>query len=305
MQGEERDQRSSEGKIIWLASYPKSGNTWLRSLLTAYLLPDEPLDLQALIGGPIQLQRQVLDDHAAISSAEMGFDELLPYRSALHKSLTGAGEGTFFVKTHDAYARSSDGVRLLPPTASAGAIYLVRDPLDIVPSLAHHEGRDLDWTVARMADPQATLNQWPDRTSPSLPERMGCWSGHVASWLEQTDIPVLLLRYEDLHADPVAALTRVSGFSGLPIDTADIAHAVESCSLHRLQTLEHKSGFREAPSAERRFFRSGMVGAGQQQLSTDQRNRMIAIHKQQMERLGYDTQANPSKASVSHRSTRP
>lgn len=56
--------------IIWLASYPKSGNTWLRALLTAYLAPDQPLDLAALTGAPVQLDRQALDDACGIASAE-------------------------------------------------------------------------------------------------------------------------------------------------------------------------------------------------------------------------------------------
>lgn len=279
--------------IVWLASYPKSGNTWLRSLLHACLDPDKTLDLNNLGGGPVHLVRQTLDDYCAISSGEMLPEELIPYRADLHMHLAMQCTFPAFIKTHDAYTLDRTGQPLFPTQTSAGAVYITRDPVDIIPSLAHHEGRDTQWTIDRLADPQAALNQWADKSSTALPEFTGSWSGNVASWLEQTDIPVLHIRYEDMHADPAEALQKVLDFCGLEVGQHRIAEAVAACSFDRLKRLESEQGFREKTSSERAFFRSGKVGEGRASLSVDQRQSIIATHREWMEKLGYSTEAQP------------
>lgn len=273
--------------IVWLASYPKSGNTWLRSLLHAYLYPDEPLDLNDLGGGPVHLARQTLDDYCAISSGEMLPEELIPYRAILHTHLAKQCTFPAFIKTHDAYTVGRSGQPLFPQECSAGAIYIARDPVDIAPSLAHHEGRDLDWTINRLADPHAALNQWTDKSSTALPEYTSGWSGNVASWFGQTEIPVLYIRYEDMHTDPASTLDQVLKFCSLQVDQSKIAAAVSACTFDALQRLEGARGFREKPSSQRAFFRSGKVGEGRATLSVEQQQSIIATHREWMEKLGY------------------
>ena len=273
--------------IIWIASYPKSGSTWLRCLLTASLFPEEPLDINRLIGGSHQLGRQALDDYCAIDSAHMRFDELVPYRAALHRYLAEEAGEAMFLKTHNCFVPPKDGGGLFPQEASRGALYVVRDPVDIIPSLAHHEGRDLVWTVARLGDREATLNQWTDKTSTSLPEWMDSWSGHVASWLDQTSIPICLVRYEDLHDKSHATLARVLEFCGIAHSPATIDAAIRSCAITQLKDKEARSPFREAVSSARPFFRSGTIGDGHKTFGTHELQAFRRTHGSQMHRLGY------------------
>ncbi|WP_164931322.1 sulfotransferase domain-containing protein [Erythrobacter sp. HKB08] len=273
--------------IVWLASYPKSGSTWVRALLTACLFPDEPLDLSALVGGPIVFDRSLLDDHAAIDSADLTLDALLPYQSAFHRAFAAEGDGPVLVKTHSAFRRASDGTALFPKQASAGAILIVRNPLDIVASYAHHEGKTADAIIERMADEEARQDEWPDKTSKAVPQLLGSWSTNVTSWLDQDEIPLLLVRYEDLLSDPAGQLDRITSFCGLSIDLEKQGAATDAASFERLKKAEDDAGFSEKPRAGKAFFRKGRTGGSTRELNEAQNRRILEDHGAAMRRLGY------------------
>ncbi|MCR2833197.1 sulfotransferase domain-containing protein [Parerythrobacter lacustris] len=273
--------------IVWLASYPKSGSTWLRALLTACLCPEEPVDLNQLVGTAVVFERAQLDEHAAIDSAHHSLDELLAYQSDYHRAFAHDQQGPVFIKTHSAFRSTPDGIDLFPRSASAGAIVVVRNPLDIVGSYAHHEGKSADAIIARMADSEARQDAWDDRISKALPQRIADWSGNIASWLDQSAMPVCLVRYEDMLADTKAALIRVLEFSGIDLGDDTVQRAVEACSFARLSAAEAQGGFAEKPSQTRSFFRAGAGGQGIRELTALQASRIHADHCAVMERLGY------------------
>lgn len=280
--------RAVPGSIVWLASYPKSGNTWLRAMLTHLLhAPGEDFSVNALAGGIVGGDRHALDDACAISSAEMTPAELLPYRALLHRQMAAEAPAPFFVKTHDLYACAADGTALFPADASRAAIYIVRNPLDVALSFAHHSQQDLDATIARMADAHATLNVWPDRVSDFLPVHLGRWSDHVASWTRQRAIPVCLIRYEDMLADPGAALTRVAAAAGIAATPEAIAAAARASSLESLQAREAAEGFSEKPANMPTFFRTGRAGDWASALGEAQVARIVADHRAQMAAFDY------------------
>lgn len=276
------------GSIVWLASYPKSGNTWARAMLTHLLAePGDDFSVNALAGAPEGGDRHALDDACAISSAEMKPAELLPYRAMLHRQMAAENPAPFFVKTHDQYALASDGTALFPADASRAVIYLVRNPLDVVLSFAHHSQHPVDTMIARMADPGTMLNLWPDRISDFLPVHLGRWSDHVAGWTQQRAIPLCLLRYEDMIADPETALARVAAAAGIAASPAQIAAAVAASSFERLREREAAEGFSEKPPNMPNFFRAGRTGDWRAALSGDQVARIIADHRGQMAALDY------------------
>ncbi len=258
-------------------------------MLTHLLQPtDQPLDLAALVGGEMASDRHTLDDYCGISSAEFSYAELLPYRSMLHYQLALENPRPWFVKTHDQYGVDSAARALFPAAASAAAIYLVRHPLDVAVSFAHHAVASIDTIIERMADGSATLNHWQNRISAFLPVLLGSWSGHVRSWTDQDDIPLLVLRYEDMLADPVASLERVVAIAGLDFTPAQCAEAVEATHFDRLQALEAKTGFIEKPVDAPSFFRAGNSDGWRTILSSRQVDRLVADHRTTMARLGYD-----------------
>jgi len=276
------------GSIVWLASYPKSGNTWVRAMLTHLLhAPGDDFSVNALAGAPEGGDRHSLDDACAISSAELTPAELLPYRALLHRQMADENSAPHFVKTHDRYALDAGGTALFPADASRAVIYIVRNPLDVALSFAHHGQQDVDATIARMANPDTMLNVWPDRISDFLPVHLGRWSDHVAGWTQQQAIPVCLLRYEDMLADPAAALARIAAAAGIDASPAAIAAAAAASSFDRLRAREADEGFTEKPANMPRFFRAGRAGEWRSALTEAQIARIVADHRDRMASLDY------------------
>lgn len=275
--------------LVWLSSYPKSGNTWLRAMLSVLTDPETPLDLNRLPFGMDLFDRQLLDDFAGISTATMTTRELIPYQAQLFAMASQQGTRPEFAKTHAAAITANCGTRLFDAGAAAGAIYLVRNPLDVVVSYAHHGAYSLEDTIARMRDAEGTLHQWHDKSGSNLPQLMGGWSDHVASWIDDCEFPVLLVRYEDMLGDTATTLENVAQFCGLEVGCDAIRSAVKRCEFGSLRANEEAEGFSEKPSANRSFFRSGRSGDGSNILSKEQISRIVEDHGAIMQRLNYAT----------------
>ena len=274
--------------LVWLASYPKSGSTWLRAVLTNYLREDaEPASINALIGRPLAGDRDAFDETLGLESSDMTQDEVLRYRPLFHTTLADELPSPTFVKVHDAYLRLPCGTALFPPAATAGVIYQVRNPLDVAVSYAHHRNKPLDDTVQWMNDPAAAESGDPTKGSPRLREPLTTWSGHVTSWLDQDALPLHVARYEDLLADPHAGFGRIVRFAGLEWDGARLARAIDHSAFPRLAAQEAESGFHEKQPTAPSFFRAGVAGSWRTALSTRQVRALVDAHGPVMERLGY------------------
>ncbi len=295
-------------RTLWLASYPKSGNTWLRMLIANLSATEAPVDINDLPErGGIASARGSFDFLTLIDSGLLTHDEIDGLRPRVYEALArGAQDDEYdepedappvrFVKVHDAYTFNADGGPLLAGARGAdGAIVIVRDPRDVAPSLAHHSGIPIDQAVAMMDDEQAAFCGKADRQHNQLRQQLPRWSGHAASWLDQTDIPVLLVRYEDMQADAAGQLRRVLAFAERPASDEDIARAVGFARFEQLRGQERDRGFREAPRPHQggNFFRRGESGAWREELTTEQVARIEAAHAPMMRRLGYALSTAP------------
>ena len=205
------------GPIVWLASYPKSGNTWLRAFLTSYQRADhEAFSINGLVG-PSAASRLLFDAYLGCSSSDMTAAEILAVRPRFHALLGRELTRPAFVKVHDAYIRASQAAAVFPRTATAGAVYLVRNPLDVAVSLAHHDDTSVDTAITKM-NHAATLAPQVTSLSVQIPQPLLTWSAHVTSWLRDAEFPVHAARYEDLLADPAAGFGGIVRFCGLEWD---------------------------------------------------------------------------------------
>ena len=160
-----------------------------------------------------------------------------------------------FVKVHDAYTLTPKGEPLLAGRRGAdAAIVIVRDPRDVAPSLANHNRSSIDKAIAFINDKDAAFCGRTNRQPNQLRQRLPGWSTHVGSWLDQTDIPVHLVRYEDLTADSAGTFARALAFAGRPAAAEQIARAIEFAAFAQLQAQEREKGFREAPRSGRDAF---------------------------------------------------
>ncbi|MBN2148750.1 MAG: sulfotransferase domain-containing protein [Anaerolineales bacterium] len=274
--------------ITWLASYPKSGNTWLRTLLTNYLHDgDAPADVNKLDGGPIASARMWFDEWVGIEASALTDEMIEQLRPGVYRCMVHENPQPLYIKVHDAWRCTASGDSVFPADISAGVVYILRNPLDVVASFANHFGLSLSDAVEKMCDPTHALARALGGLTDQLRQPMRDWSGHVQSWLDESGLPSHLVRYEDLLAEPEDIFGAVVQFCGLPVDPERIRKAVAFSSFDVLQRQEQENGFRERPlKAASPFFRRGQSGAWREELSPELVQRMIAFHGKTMRRFG-------------------
>jgi hypothetical protein len=272
------------GKLIWLASYPKSGNTWLRAFLHNYLRnPEKPYDINRLLDfTATENDAGLYKAYDPRPASQFSFADVQRMRPLLHRDLTESFPGSVFVKTHNA-ALAVEGVPLQTPDVTAGSIYIVRDPRDIAISYASHLGVPIDRVIRLMGDPAATVGG----DDAHVFERLGSWSLHIQSWAGRRDPRCLLLRYEDMQIDPLRSFGRVVAFLGTTPDPDRLAQAIRFSAFDQLRDQEQSNGFIERPAQSQQFFRSGRSGQWRDLLTPAQRAQIEADHGVEMERCGY------------------
>ena len=297
----ERRAPSKPG-ILWIASYPKSGSTWTRAVLTNYLQDsDEPAFINALVGHWNDSIRDKFDELIGVDSSDLRPDELARYLPRFRELLAEAlcaprpedgamdevrRSAPHFAKTHEIYQGPVGGARF-SPAGAAGVIDLVRNPLDVAVSYAHHLQLPIDEVLRLMSDPNDGEASSASHIHSMLPNLMTTWSGHVSSWLEQTALRLQVARYEDLLADPQAGFGAIVQFAGLQWDAGRLARAVERSAFHRLRAQEAESGYGERQPTAPLFFRAGVAGSWRAALTREQVQALVDAHRPVMERLGY------------------
>lgn len=264
-------------KIVWIASYPRSGNTWVRFQLANLLYGRVP--------SSAALNKAIPDIHRKFSGGQL------------------YGNRKLLIKTHWCY-RPDMPLR----EDTIGAIYILRHPIDVLVS-------NLDYQMVRSArlrtlgdssERQEIARRWIDEYiavggDPSFEQLgIGGWNENIASWTgSPLPYPRLVLRYEDLKADPTAGLAKMAGFLGFPADPARLAEAVELSSFSAMRALEEQEIRARAPgifyspmieagiSEGHRFVRRGEAGGQEDALSPDQRRAALQRFGAVMARFGY------------------
>lgn len=282
--------------IVWLASYPKSGNTWFRTFLANFLSErDQPADINALDDAPIASARGSFDEALGYDSGEMTFDEVDALRPEVYQHIAAEATETLYSKVHDAYTFLPDGRALIPPDATACALYFVRNPLDVAVSFAHHSAMaSVDHLITALANEQHCFCDTSAAESNQLRQKLLSWSSHVRSWVDAPGIRVHVMRYEDMKRTPEETFARAVRFLGLPEDRARLEKAIAFSRFDELRAQEEKAGFREKMPKAKSFFRKGEVGSWREVLTPDQAQRIVTAHAAVMRRFGYlDEQGQP------------
>lgn len=257
-------------RIIWLASYPKSGNTWMRSLLATYFMPaGQAPDINNLRRFTTADVRQDFFDAAngAPFNSEL-VDDWLRVRPKALALIAGSKPGTHFVKTHCQAVRYQ-GQDLIPPQVTAGAIYMMRNPFDLAPSFARHQSADIDTAIERMCNPDAMMG-----TETGIRDALGRWDDHVRSWTGAPGLPRQVVRYEDMLDKAPKTVRGLLEFLSIKPDSAKLARAIKATSFENLKKQEDELGFTERPDGMKRFFAKGEAGVWRQELTPAQVGRI-------------------------------
>lgn len=274
--------------IIWIASYPKSGNTWTRSFLHNLLNilagdTEDAHDINAMnVMSAWEIAARPYEVLLGKPVTQASREEIAATRHRVQRQLAESVDGLAFVKTHHALVMDR-GAPTLNFDVTSGAIYIVRNPLDVAISFAHHMGTGLDEAIAQMGR-HGLETPVGER---AVYEVYGSWSQHVESWTRKPHRTIHVMRYEEMLDDPRAAFGALARHLLLAPSPAQLDRAIELSSFERLKAQEEEHGFREKPKAAERFFRTGKAGQWREVLSDEQVARILADHGVQMRRFGY------------------
>jgi hypothetical protein len=275
--------------LLWIASYPKSGNTWTRAFLNNLLKIMQDDDA----GAPQNINRMTeytlwdiaakpYERHLGKPVTEADRAEIARIRPAVQAEIAERTDGLAMVKTHHAMV-SDRGVPAINFSVTSGAIYIVRNPLDVALSFAHHLGTDIDHAIEEMA----LRNKETGVTDKSVYEIYGSWSQHVESWTRTPHRAIHIMRYEDMLADPVSAFGALARHLLLAPSAEQLATAIDRSSFATLKQQEDEGGFFEKPDSAERFFRAGKADQWRDGLTPRQVRAIVTTHHQQMHRFGY------------------
>ncbi|MEX3010088.1 sulfotransferase domain-containing protein [Hoeflea sp. TYP-13] len=274
--------------IIWLASYPKSGNTWTRNFLHNLINV-----MSGDASGSQDINRMNSMSTWEIAAApyekllgksvdQCSREEIASVRHIVQKQIADNADGLAFVKTHHALVMD----RELPTInfdVTSGAIYIVRNPLDVAISFSHHMGTSIDAAIDQMAVDglETPIGE------KSVYEVYSSWSQHVESWTRKPHRTIYVMRYEDMLDDPETTFGALAEHLLLKPDASELQRAIALSSFASLQKQESEKGFREKPKAAQKFFRSGKADQWRHDLTPGQVNRIVTAHGTQMQRFNY------------------
>lgn len=233
--------------IIWLASYPKSGNTWLRSLLATYYFSKNG-----------NFEFSLLDKIDQFPSVKYFRDDKELYLTMestskywiLKQNIINQDKKIKFLKTHNAMCKI-DGNSFTNKQNTLGAIYIIRDPRNVVTSLAHHYQINTTEALQFMQNEKKAIFVNENGSYKGFVPLLS-WNLHSESWLNNKAFPVLLIRYEDLYLETFFTFKKVINFVQELTRTNDnfnkekAKKSIRSCEFQKLKKLEEAHGFFEA-----------------------------------------------------------
>ncbi len=280
--------------IIWLASYPKSGNTLIRSMLAAYFFSSDGKFNFDLLDNIKQFPDNSVLRNLGINTSDEN-EVVKNYIKAQEEINRRDGKSIRFLKTHSTL-NNINGNPFTDLKNSLGVIYIVRDPRKIVSSYANHSILTLEQAQKRILE-VSTLGGKNEILNKTI-IHAGSWSSNYHSWKEFKKIDrYLLIKYEDLVSEPEKIFTEVIRFiykltkSNEVINNVKISNTLNTTKFEYLQNLEEKVGFKEATFGEggkkNKFFKFGPKNDGKKNIPSDLRKNLEEILKKEMQELGY------------------
>ena len=277
--------------IIWLASYPKSGNTWVRSLLSAYYYSKDgnfSFDLLKNIG--LYPQKKYFD----IKIDKPG--EINSYWDISQKKII-SNKKKIFLKTHNSLI-ALNGKNFTKPEYTLGIIYVVRDPRNVLTSLKNHYDLDYEQSLDFMLNEKKYIYDIREKNDYADFQFLSSWSNHYKSWINNNLFKKIVIKYEDLEKDAYQTLKILINYINdlcevnEIIDEKKINNCIKSTNFEVLKHKEKKEGFSENVYSEKRkkkidFFHLGSKNNWKDIVPKELHEKINTIFKEDLKNLKY------------------
>tara|TARA_Y100000816_G_C25959999_1_gene500949 strand:- start:13 stop:849 length:837 start_codon:yes stop_codon:yes gene_type:complete len=275
--------------IVWLASYPKSGNTWVRLFLKAYFSDQNTFNINKTIKDVLHIEKfPNIEQFLKMNINYVNFNEIVKNWTLIQDKINLQKKINFY-KTHNALC-TINSHPFTNKDNSLGIIYIVRDPRDVAISYSHHLGTTIDNTIEKMID--SSNGEYVHFKNKSFRSSIiGSWSDHFNSWTKTKLIKYHLVKYENLIENKSLEFSKIIDFldnlGALKKDKNKIEFSINQTQFEKLQNLERIQGFEEKSSHTKSFFRNGKIGEGKNKLNKSQRNILEKKFEKEMKELNY------------------
>lgn len=276
--------------IIWLASYPKSGNTLLRSILATYFFSNDGELKFDYLNKIEQFPSIHHFENLGInlSDEKLVFKNFIKAQNLINKDK----DKVKFLKTHSSLSRIND-CNFTDLNNTLGAIYIVRDPRNVVKSYAHHYDLNINEATNAMID----QTRWLIKTDKIFKTFLSSWKINYNSWKQLGD-KVLFIKYEDLVDKKKTTLIKIFkfiknlGMKNLELDMTKLNKVIKSTEFNVMQNLEKKQDFHEAiidhkTKKRKTFFKFGPQNNWLYSLDEENRKKIEKFFKKEMIEIGY------------------
>ena len=281
--------------IIWIASYPKSGNTWIRSLISSYLFSKDGVFNFDLLNHIEQFSSSHLikNDIKKTHYQDRISKNWIPSQKLINKD-----KKIRFYKTHNAMC-SINGNYFTDKENTLAAIYIVRDPRNLVLSLSHHYQLDFEKSFIFLSNKRKIIFPVNINDNSKDPEDfnfLSDWSTHYNSWKNIKFCPIKIIKYEDIVKDPkknfISVLNFLSNFIKIDIDERKIKNCLKTTDFNSLSKLENKQGFIESVSSTKnqkkiKFFNKGKKNDWKKLLNNKIAKKIENTFNSEMKELNY------------------
>lgn len=274
--------------IIWIASYPKSGNTWLRSLISSYYFSKDKFNLSDLKTIPNFSVNDFINDNLIIQNGVDVAKQWLNVQREINKNY----KKTLFFKTHNACVAINNNL-FTDSNNTAGCIYVVRDPRNVITSYKNFEKKTYEEILYHMKNKEAYLFSQKKGEYKSY-EFIGSWADNYNSWFHnKLGVPICLIKYEDLVKDTLGELRKIIDFianvqniKNYSFNIEKAERVVVDASFENLSKMERDGDFNEARSNQK-FFNMGERNNWQKLLPVSIKKNIEQCFYSEMKELNY------------------
>jgi len=281
-------QHEDNKKIIWIASYPKSGNTWIRSFLSAYFFTQDGSFSFNLMKNIPTFESEIFLPYISKEDAAKQPQDIAKYWIEVQKNSKLNDGNVIFLKTHN-FCGKINNYSFTNANYTLAFIYIVRDPREVVISYSNHSDQNIDKSIEIITStsPTCMIDE-----GINYPVYTYNWGVNYLSWKNFYTVPHLIIKYEDLIKDTYKNFNKIISFLhglGFPkIDKKKLIRSIYNTTFSNLQNLEKKYGFNEQNiKIGKKFFDKGLTNSWKEILSIKQVKIIEDRFKNEMKELNY------------------